>query len=119
MHNGICTCAMHCPQSPHHEYACCRSQTCDCWCHQIVNREHKVLVRQATDEQRQGAMLAYAKHRRACADVGIEPENFGKFLAEWLEVEAQPKEDAGPGADDDVYLRRDYDLMFRGQKGWA
>jgi hypothetical protein len=64
------------------------------------------------------ASRAHAQHRRVCADVGIEPENFGRFIAEWLEVENQPKEVAGIADDDDVYYRRDYERQFNGKRGW-
>jgi hypothetical protein len=30
---GLCTCAMHCTNSPYHERACCGGGWCDCWCH--------------------------------------------------------------------------------------
>jgi hypothetical protein len=29
----MCTCATHCPESPHHERACCSATRCACWCH--------------------------------------------------------------------------------------
>lgn len=29
----MCTCASHCPESPHHERACCSATRCDCACH--------------------------------------------------------------------------------------
>jgi len=29
---SICTCAVHCPDGPYHESACCRAR-CECWCH--------------------------------------------------------------------------------------
>lgn len=29
----MCTCAMHCASSEHHERACCDQVYCLCWCH--------------------------------------------------------------------------------------
>lgn len=29
----MCTCSTHCPESGHHERACCSMVSCDCWCH--------------------------------------------------------------------------------------
>jgi len=126
---NICTCATHCPQSPHHTYACCRSQECDCWCHKIINPHHKTIVAQATGKQMEAAERAYVEHCRICAGVGIEPENFGRFIAEWIEcagAEAQadaqalglsPAPAQALGSNDDCH-HRSYERMFDGQKGW-
>ena len=29
----MCICAVHCPESPYHEKACCDLIWCECWCH--------------------------------------------------------------------------------------
>jgi hypothetical protein len=63
------------------------------------------------------AMRAYARHQRVCAKVGIEPENFGRFVAEWLEVESIPKEAAAMYADD-VHHMRDYGRQYEGKREW-
>lgn len=34
----MCTCAMHCVESPYHETACCQKVKCDCWCHEAKRR---------------------------------------------------------------------------------
>ena len=39
MGGRICTCAMHCPESPYHERACCGQLFCDCWCHEMRRRQ--------------------------------------------------------------------------------
>jgi hypothetical protein len=49
--------------------------------------------------------------------VGIEPEIFGRFVAEWLEVESIPKEAAAMYADD-VHQMRDYGRQYEGKEGW-
>lgn len=33
----MCTCATHCPESPHHDRACCYQVRCECWCHDIFH----------------------------------------------------------------------------------
>lgn len=125
----ICTCAIHCPQSPHHEYACCRSDNCDCWCHQIANSHQKAIVARASIEQRNEAERAYIAHKRHCAGVGIEPASFGVYIAEWIEcagIEAQAIEAPGPGDHHQLaqaqtiedYQSRSYDRMFEGKRGW-
>lgn len=122
MNNGICTCAIHCPQSPYHESACCRRQDCDCWCHQVVRREHKEAINQATAEQRKACERAYAEHRHACAEVDIAPSDFGTFFAEWLECErgenrAPMKTANSEPSNDDCHIRS-YEGMFDGLSGY-
>lgn len=31
--NAMAEVATHCPESPHHERACCSATSCSCWCH--------------------------------------------------------------------------------------
>jgi len=112
---------MHCPQSPQHQYACCRSQECGCWCHEIVNPLHKTIVSKATPNQRNAAERAYIEHQRVCADVGINPEDFGRFIAEWLEcsaIEQRKSVEAAGVISDGNYPSRNYDRMFEGKRGW-
>jgi hypothetical protein len=118
MLDGVCACATGCARSPHHEYSCRRSQERDCRCYKAVSPQHKVIISKATSERMEEATRAYARHRRVCAKVGIEPENLGRFVAEWLEVESKPKEAGTAVYADDVHHTRDYGRQYEGKGGW-
>lgn len=36
----MCTCAVHCPENPYHESACCHQLDCDCVCHGLFKVEY-------------------------------------------------------------------------------
>lgn len=67
----MCTCAVHCPERPYHERACCDQLDCDCWCHgpirvEFTDREGRKRFsrfhsKEKADEFASNAMKAYRR----------------------------------------------------------
>ena len=47
LRNGLCTCAVHCPNHCEPQHCPVGTPWCDCWCHEAVYREASEIV-QAT-----------------------------------------------------------------------
>lgn len=51
----MCTCMMHCPESEHHERACCGRTRCECRCHERRAASENFVRRVLTDVYGQSA----------------------------------------------------------------